>query len=124
MMSGDVIMEALCSGFDRVQRCIFITGVCGILVDPAEASSSARIYSEVVVDAKSGTITSTTPHGDEWTLITPACHHAIDATPDVTGGIWAKLRSAARIASRGVNVYITGRTEPYMGGTRILAMKP
>ncbi|KAK7108991.1 uncharacterized protein [Littorina saxatilis] len=82
VLSGDTIIETLCSNFD-VKRVVFLTDVQGVYDKPPH-EEGAKLVKRV----------SLTSDGQ-------ACHSVIISTSshDVTGGILTKLRSAQKIAA-------------------------
>jgi len=95
ILSGDVLMEDMCArltglGYD-VTSCVFLTDVAGVYDKTPTPGTKANLLPTLLVNAygsiRNLPITSTKSH-------------------DVTGGILAKLTTAARIAASGIPVRI------------------
>jgi len=87
ILSGDLILETLATEL-QVKQVVFLSDVAGILTAPPSKPNSALI-SEIIVK-KSGKFDM--PQTSVLDI-------------DVTGGIEGKLKTAARIANKGIKVF-------------------
>eukprot|EP00466_Bigelowiella_natans_P009617 jgi/Bigna1/144006/aug1.83_g18714 len=114
ILSGDTIIEAMCARL-HPRRAVFITDVRGVFSRPP-SDPKAKLIHAVRIERESGRMFFHPDLGEE--IKTEAAEH------DVTGGIQAKLASAARIVrAEGTTIFIgnvsSKTTSDAIGGTAI-----
>ena len=120
ILSGDELLEALC-GELRPKLAVFLTDVAGVF-DKPPSESGAALIPEIRVRRNGALVI---PSGGALTTSSRA--------HDVSGGLAAKLQSAAKIAARGTPVVIVQAGTPHAAealagrwpevGTRVLRIR-